>query len=123
MSRVGNEVVVVKSVGDSDLESQREAYIHGTLKEKLAYMKNKIQNDEEIDGDLPDEKGKRPFDIKAKYKKIMNVMHKAKEEKELRDEIVAYEYSTDMSFLRRSTPDQVWTGVKRRAAWIQGTRC
>eukprot|EP01033_Poteriospumella_lacustris_P007657 gene7657-5506_t len=67
-----------------------------------------METDEEIDGDLPNEKGKRPFDIKAKYRKIMRTMTKAKEEEAFRDEIVAFKYSTDMSILRRCTPEEVW---------------
>lgn len=96
-----------------------EDHKDSTLKEKLAYIKQKMENDEEIDGDLPNEKGKRPFDIKAKYRKIMHAMMKTKEEKALQDEIVAFKYATDMSILRRCTPEEVWHAVKRRAAWSQ----
>lgn len=92
-----------------------------TLREKLAYIRQKMDNEnEEVDGDLPNEKGKRPFDIKAKYRKIMRAMTKVNDDIKLRDEIVAFKYATDMSILRRASPDEVWTAVKRRAAWAQG---
>lgn len=96
-------------------------YRDQTLREKLAYIRQKMSNDnDEVDGDLPNEKGKRPIDIKAKYRKIMRAMVKVNDDKKLKDEIVAFKYATDMSLLRRSTPDEVWSAVKRRAAWEQG---
>lgn len=109
------EPKIVKILG-VEFEDHKDA----TLREKLAYMKHKMETDEEIDGDLPNEKGKRPFDIKAKYRKIMRTMTKAKEEEAFRDEIVAFKYATDMSILRRCTPEEVWHAVKRREAWHQG---
>lgn len=91
----------------------------GTLKQKIAYIQRCIDSGEEIEGDEPNDKGKRPMDIKGKYNKILRKMKEKESDHHLKNEIIAFKYATDMSYLRRSSPDEVWQAILRREAWAQ----
>jgi hypothetical protein len=37
----------------------------------------------------------------------------------IKKKVISFKYATDYSFLRRSSPDQVWVAIQRREAWSQ----
>ena len=52
-------------------------------------------------------------------RKMLKKIKEVNENKKQREDIVTFRYATDYSYLRRSTPDEVWTAIRRREAWAQ----
>lgn len=49
----------------------------------------------------------------------MRKINSAHNEENAKYEIIAFRYGTDVSYMRRSSPDDVWKAIIRRAAWDQ----
>lgn len=53
------------------------------------------------------------------HRKMLRKIEEQEEDKMLKTKIIAFMYATDYSFLRRSSPDEVWEAILRREAWRQ----
>lgn len=53
------------------------------------------------------------------YRKMKRKLEEQEANRKLKNEIIMFKYATDHSYLRRSSPDQVWEGILRREAWRQ----
>lgn len=59
---------------------------------------------------------KKRQEAAAKMRRKLLEMEAAKK---LKDDIITFKYATDYSYLRRSSPDDVWDAILRREAWRQ----
>lgn len=50
---------------------------------------------------------------------MLRKIEQEEDDKMLKAKIIAFMYATDYTFLRRSSPDQVWEAILRREAWRQ----
>ena len=53
------------------------------------------------------------------HRKMLRKIEQEEEDKMLKTKIIAFMYATDYTFLRRSSPDEVWEAILRREAWRQ----
>jgi hypothetical protein len=95
-----SEDVVINDVDVDNLESALCPGQRITLKEQL----------------------RRNFTDKKRVEAARKMQKKLDEidaDEKLRNDIIVFKYATDQSFLRRSSPDEVWEAILRREAWNQ----
>jgi len=52
-------------------------------------------------------------------RKMLQKIEQQEEDKKLRNQIITFMYASDYTYLRRSSPDEVWDAILRREAWRQ----
>jgi hypothetical protein len=101
----GREVAVISStdLDDNAIDKLESQIAPGSL----------ITLREQLDIEFTDKKRQEAA------RKMKRKLEELEADKKLKNDIITFTYATDYSYLRRSSPEEVWEGILRREAWKQ----